>query len=170
MDEGVPFDGDVQNFVLIEDNLPTGIWSGSDLLQFYGNSRKRKLADKVLKGKKLNNEEKEEIYTLLTGEEPEGLRRRGRPSTVSRDLNMAYDYLIEKEKGTKGPHRVIKKKYKLTINDNAFYMALNRGCDTLSAMAEDYKKKRCKDTKSGDDANEMECKRILRLLENYRSN
>ena len=170
MDESVPLDDDDQNFDGILSNLPTGIWSGRDLLQYYQNIRKLELASKVLTGEKLNNEDKEEIYTLLTGEKPEGLRRRGRPSTVSRDLNMAYDYLEEKEKGTKGPHRVIKKKYKLTINNNAFYMALNRGYDTLSAMAEDYKKKRCKDTKSRDEANEMEYKRILRLLEKYRSN
>ena len=107
---------------------------------------KMDLADKVLFGKKLTINEKENIYILLTGKEPPLVQGRGKKSTNARDIRIAIDFLWLRKsepdnkkmmdmlrtydnRKTDGPN------YKVWSN-NMIYGAINRG--VISLMKSDY--------------------------------
>lgn len=99
---------------------------------------RQQIAEKILNGQKLDNAERTEAYRLITGKEPEIEVKRGRPSTIDRDYNIATEYLLEKRKGKKKPNiirRELEKKYGLSGEANTFYAALTRGIEDWHAGA-----------------------------------
>ena len=100
---------------------------------------KEELAEKVLRGEKLNNSEKESIYRFLTGNEPR-CKKRGRPPTKVRDYRLALNFLTMRDKFPKRSVAKIRadlvKEYGLSDKDNTFYIALKRGMDILSLRTE----------------------------------
>jgi hypothetical protein len=98
---------------------------------------KEKLGEKVLHGKKLTNSEKEEIYRLITGNQPPPGVRRGRPPEIERDFNLAVDYLNGLASGKKGMkfRTELAKKYKLSVSndpdeivdDHTFFPVFKKG-------------------------------------------
>jgi len=100
------------------------------------NERKRQLAEKVMKVKGLTKEEKQEIYNLLTNDDPPPVKK-GRPSKCMRDMAFAYDYLKAKYNGKWVGIESIATKHKIKINDHTtIYKALDRG---LKALEDDSK-------------------------------
>jgi len=94
--------------------------------------RKNDLAKKVMAAKGLTKEEKQEIYQILTSDEPPKVKK-GRPTTNERDKAFAFDYLQAKycEKKWTGIEGIAAK-HKIDSNDiTAIYKALKRGLDAL---------------------------------------
>jgi hypothetical protein len=100
---------------------------------------KEELAEKVLRGKKLNIAEKETIYHFLTGRKPQS-KKRGRPSTKVRDYRLALNFLTTRDKYPKRSASKIRddlaKEYGLSDKDNTFYIALKRGIEILRSRTE----------------------------------
>jgi len=100
---------------------------------------KEELADKVLRGEKLNNLEKESIYRFLTGNEPR-CKKRGRPPTKVRDYRLALNFLTMRDKYPKRSSSKIRvdlaKEYGLSEKDNTFYIAFKRGMEILRSRIE----------------------------------
>uniref|UniRef100_C6E3Q1 Uncharacterized protein n=1 Tax=Geobacter sp. (strain M21) TaxID=443144 RepID=C6E3Q1_GEOSM len=112
------------------------------LSQLYEHHARREgIAEKVLAGKRLNINEKEEIYRLLTGRKPKDSTKKGRPSTVDRDFMLAVDYLhLRDGKRTDLLRLHLAEKHGLLKNDkkyreNTFYLAVNRGIQELQRFA-----------------------------------
>lgn len=121
-----------------EPDTSTSILSRREWSELWKRSPRKELVEKV-KSRKYTNSDVELISLLLMGE---GLHkaRRGRPSTISRDTQLACDYLkvkINCNGIAKNAKKVLSKKYNLpgvdSVQDPTFYKAVGRGLGILRA-------------------------------------
>lgn len=98
----------------------------------------RELAEKVMAGKRLKISERNEIYCLLTGEQPN--RKRKWTKSDVRNAHLTADYLTQasEEKGDLSDIRkALAKEYQLPGLENCsaetFYKAVRRGIEVLGA-------------------------------------
>lgn len=122
--------------------------STSSLKDLIVNLRKQELAYKIYDNNKLTQDEKEEVVFYLTGYKPEARNRRGpgRPSTFRRDIEMAFDYLLN----TKDPNKIptntrttLIKKYGIESPSNlkdTYQNAINKGIKYIEFMLRDFRK------------------------------
>ena len=99
--------------------------------------RKNEVANKVMAAKGLTKEEKQEIYLLLTNDEPPIIKK-GRPPKTKRDMDFAFDYLETKYCKKWTGIKAIAKKYAMENSDEtAIYKALGRGLKALEVDLKD---------------------------------
>lgn len=178
------------------DNLRGPVLTESEWELFRTSIERRKLADKVFYCEKLTDFDRQKVYRMLTGKEPPE-KKRGRPSTESRDMELAYEFLVKKKCGKVFNNTIIDlvNKYGLPVNqnmENTFYTALNRGIrhlqkvakETILFMQRNPTSFTCKfmlsneDIESDDDLESVSAysyalikpQKILTLVENYKTN
>lgn len=134
-----------------------------------------KLGEKILSGKALSKDEREEVYRRLTGEEPPMTAKKGRPSKRDRDLDVAFDYLYNRDryKRTDKLRLDLSKMYNISTKENTFYAAINRGIEEIIQFNEWWiEKYKTSDEEFKNDAENIEMCGIVEELkekiDNYR--